>query len=95
MTLGELAAAEQVKPPTMSRIVAGLERARLVKRVPDAMDGRRVYLLATPKGAKLMQRGRLRRIKYLAARLNALTRNEVRILDESLRILEKVLHNWK
>ena len=28
--LGELAAAEQVKPPTMSRMVAGLARSRLV-----------------------------------------------------------------
>src|SRR5207302_8431945 len=40
-TLGELAAAEQVKPPTMSRIVTGLARSRLVKVTADPEDGRR------------------------------------------------------
>ena len=94
MTIGELASAEQVKPPTMSRIVAGLERARLVKRVRDAMDGRRVQLLATPKGAKLMRQGRRRRITYLASQLKMLTRDEMAILDESAGILQRVLQSW-
>src|SRR5271170_1695702 len=41
MTLGELAAAEQVRPPTMSRIVTGLEHSRLAERLTDAGDARR------------------------------------------------------
>jgi DNA-binding MarR family transcriptional regulator len=94
MTAGQLAAAEQVKPPTISRIVAGLERDRLVKRVPDVTDARRVHLQATPKGAKLMERGRLSRIRYLASHLEMLTRDEVAILDKSLGILERVLRDW-
>src|SRR5580658_5800755 len=40
-TLGELAAAEQVKPPTMSRIVAGLARSRLIEITADSRDARR------------------------------------------------------
>ena len=48
MTLGRLAATEQVTPPTMSRIVTGLERGRLIERVRDAKDARRVQIRATP-----------------------------------------------
>ncbi len=95
MTVGELALAEQVKPPTMSRIVAGLEHDRLVKRGRDADDSRRVQLLATPKGAKLMQRGRRRRIKYLARQFEILNRQELSVLSESLRIMGRVLRDWK
>ena len=94
MTIGELATVEQVKPPTMTRIVAGLERDRLAKRVRDVGDARRVQLLATPKGAKLMQRGRRRRAAYLASHLKRLTRDEMTTLEESLRILEGILRNW-
>src|SRR5437867_8728232 len=56
VTLGQLAAAEQVKPPTMTRIVTGLERSRLAERVDDAEDARRVRIRATPKGVRLLQK---------------------------------------
>src|SRR6266487_2594689 len=46
-TLGELAAAEQVKPPTMSRIVAGLARSRLIEITTDPEDARRMRIRAT------------------------------------------------
>src|SRR2546427_1786725 len=59
-SLGELADAEQVRPPTMSRIVAGLERAGLVKR-RKTEDARRVRLEASAGGTKILQEGRLRR----------------------------------
>src|SRR3954469_10729577 len=48
-TLGELAAAEQVKPPTMSRIVAGLARSCLVEITADAQDRRRMSIRPTPR----------------------------------------------
>jgi DNA-binding MarR family transcriptional regulator len=95
MTLGELATAEQVKPPTMSRIAVGLERGGLVRRISDAADARRVHLQATPKGAKLIHQGRRRRIKYLASHLHKLSRAEVAVLDQTLEILERILRNWK
>src|SRR5207253_8380196 len=64
-SLGELAEAEQVRPPTMSRIVSGLERTGLVKREATE-DGRRVRLVATAKGAKILWEGRKRRVESLA-----------------------------
>src|ERR1035438_9435728 len=58
MTLGQLARAEQVKAPTMSRIVAGLERSGLAKIVTDADDGRRVPVNATAKRERVLDRKR-------------------------------------
>lgn len=91
MSLGELAAAEQVKPPTMSRVVAGLERNGLVERFADSNDARRVRLCATAKGVKLMKQGRKRRIQYLAQNLKALQADEVEVIRHAVEILERVL----
>jgi DNA-binding MarR family transcriptional regulator len=94
MTLGQLAAAEQVKPPTMSRIVTGLEESRLAERLTDAKDARRVRIRATPNGERLLHQGRRRRIEYLASHLGGLTREEVATLEEAVRLLEGVLRDW-
>ena len=91
-SLSELAEAEQVKPPTMSRIVAGLERSGLVKRKPTD-DKRRVRLEATPKGVKILQEGRRRRVESLARVLETLSdsdRQEAHHLSELLHRL--ILH---
>jgi DNA-binding MarR family transcriptional regulator len=93
-TLGELAAAEQVKPPTMSRIVAGLARGRLVAIVRDREDARRMQIRATPKGMRLLQNGRKRRIGYLAAHLASLTREELAQLSSAAAMLERLLRDW-
>ena len=76
-TLGELAEAEQVKPPTMSRIVAGLARSKLVEITADPQDGRRMSIRPSPKGVKLLHEGRQRRIQYLASHLAGLTHEEL------------------
>jgi DNA-binding MarR family transcriptional regulator len=94
-TLGELAAAEQVKPPTMSRIVAGLARNRLVEITADSKDARRMYIRATPKGARLLQKGRRLRIESLAAQLGALSPQELVKLGEALEILQTILADWR
>jgi DNA-binding MarR family transcriptional regulator len=90
-TLGELAAAEQVKPPTMSRIVAVLARSKLVTIHAETQDARRMHIRATAKGVKLLQEGRQRRIDYLASRLSGLTREELAQVAESTEILARVL----
>ena len=85
-SLGELADAEQVRPPTMSRIVSGLERAGLAKR-RETEDGRRVKLVATAKGTKILWEGRKRRVGSLANALESLVETEraqVRKLAELL-----------
>jgi DNA-binding MarR family transcriptional regulator len=93
-TLGELASAEQVKPPTMSRIVAGLERSGLVDIARDPHDARRMRIRATGKGTLLLQRGRERRIEYLASYLAKLTKEELDQLSAASKILETLLRNW-
>src|SRR5215475_713138 len=53
ITLGALADAEQVRPPTITRLVDKLEEAGLVNRVTDAADRRIFRVAATAKGVKL------------------------------------------
>jgi DNA-binding MarR family transcriptional regulator len=94
-TLGELAAAEQVKPPTMSRIVAGLVRSGLVKITMDPHDARRMRIRATAKGNRLLQKGRQLRITDLASNLDPLPSEELAILDQAVEILKRLLENWR
>lgn len=92
-TLGELAAAEQVKPPTMSRIVSGLARSKLVETAADPLDARRVFIRASPKGVKLLHQGRRRRIEYLAFHLAQLSSQELFQVAESTEIVTRALQN--
>jgi DNA-binding MarR family transcriptional regulator len=92
--LKELAAAEQVKPPTMSRIVSGLARSRLVEITEDPEDARRLHIVATPKGTRLLQKGREMRIAYLASQLERLTPDELSQLGDTVEILSRLLQNW-
>ena len=94
-TSGELAAAEQVRPPTMSRVVAGLTRSRLVRITRDPHDARRMHIRPTAKGTRLLQQGRQRRIDYLAAHLHSLTASELSQLVAAADILENLLRNWR
>jgi DNA-binding MarR family transcriptional regulator len=89
-SLGELADAEQVRPPTMSRIVAGLQRAKLVRR-HSTEDARRVRLEATPKGVGLMWEGRQRRVASLATAVGALPENERQQLGGAIALLQRVI----
>jgi DNA-binding MarR family transcriptional regulator len=94
MTLGQLAAAEQVTPPTMSRIVAGLEHKGLARRIADSKDARRIQLRATPRGVRLLQQGRQRRIEYLAGHLDQLTEPELETLEAAVGLVEAILRDW-
>lgn len=89
-SLGALAAAEQVKPPTMSRLVSGLERDGLATRVPDPADGRGVVVQATPKGRRVLLAGRRRRVAALAHRLSGLTNEELDRLHEAAELMERI-----
>src|SRR5437762_10162493 len=89
-SLGELADAEQVRPPTMSRIVSGLERAGLVKREATE-DGRRVRLRATPKGTKIVWEGRKRRVECLANALGSLGETDRGRLAELAELLREIV----
>jgi len=95
MTLGELAAAEQVRPPTMTRIVTGLESRGLAERARDLEDARRVKIHATQKGSALLKRGRKLRVAYLAHQLRKLSDSELMALTEGISVLERVLRDWE
>jgi DNA-binding MarR family transcriptional regulator len=91
LTLGELAAAEQVRPPTMTRIVRALEAKGLVARGTDANDRRVVRLRATPLGVRTMQKGRARRVELLSRWLEEMPRDELAVLEQGVAILERLL----
>src|ERR687886_1166265 len=88
-TLGELAAAEQVKPPTMTRIVRALEDDRLVRRDADPADGRVVRLYATAEGERVLWEGRGRRVANLAQLLAKLAPEEVERVREAADLVER------
>ncbi len=90
ITLGDLARAEQVRPPTMTKLVQALESARLVKRTPDRDDRRIMWIKATPSGKRLLLKGRAARVRALAFRLKSFSRQEVEALDDAARLLEFV-----
>src|ERR687896_2324102 len=89
LTLGELAAAEQVRPPTMTRLVRALEARGLVTREGDAHDGRVVRLRATAKGRALMAEGRARRVRALAEGLRTFEAADVAALGGAVETLER------
>jgi DNA-binding MarR family transcriptional regulator len=87
-SLAGLAEAEQVRPPTMSRIVAGLRRAKLVHTGTDQQDRRAVIIEATEKGVRIMQEGRRHRVEALAAAVRGLPRKEIARLSEAAQVME-------
>jgi DNA-binding MarR family transcriptional regulator len=90
LTLGELARAEQVRPPTISKLIVILEAKGLVDRVVDADDRRVVRVKATARGTKLLHDGRQRRVAALVASLTALSANDRALIARSLPVLEKI-----
>lgn len=93
LSLAELAAAEQVKPPTMSRIVEGLVQAGLVTREAAPEDRRSVRIAATEKGRRLMETGRERRVQALSERLVGLAQSERRALARGIELLERIMRS--
>jgi DNA-binding MarR family transcriptional regulator len=91
MTIGELCAAEQVQPPTMTRIVACLVDAGLVTREVDPTDRRVAWVRVTPEGAKLLQRSRRRKEEYLSRQLRRLEAGELVVLEEAAEILARLV----
>ena len=76
----------------MSRIVAGLERAGLVRRHATE-DGRRVRLEASAKGTKILEAGRKRRVESLAKALSSFTEKEQQQLGELTDLLQQLIRN--
>jgi DNA-binding MarR family transcriptional regulator len=88
--MSDLAAAEQVRLPTISRLVSELEREGYVERVADEKDGRVQRVRATHGGRALLDAGRARRVRELASALAALTPVEQRTLADAATLLEQL-----
>ena len=90
-TLGELAAAEQVTSPSMSRIAAALEESGLVKREPDPRDGRAIRLSATRAGKRLLEEARDRRVEALVQLLGVADEHEIEAIERTVDAIEPAL----
>ena len=90
MMLGELAALEQVRSPTMSRIVDGLVQRKLAQRVSAPGDRRAVKLTATAEGRKLLFAGKARRVRALAKRMAGFSKEEIKTLQQAAEILGRL-----
>jgi DNA-binding MarR family transcriptional regulator len=92
-TLGELAAAEQVRPPTMSKLVSEMERAALVRRSGDSDDARVVRVEMTAKGRRLLAKGREMRISDIERRIRGLSSDDAGTVAEAVAIVERMLQD--
>ena len=90
-TLGDLAAAEHVRPPTMTRLVQAMEADGLVTRERHPSDGRSIVIRATAQGEALLEHGRASRIVTLARAIEGLDDAERRLLGDASDLLARVL----
>ncbi|HEV2672737.1 MAG TPA: MarR family transcriptional regulator [Gemmatimonadales bacterium] len=90
ITMSALAEAEQVRPPTITRLVEGLERRGLVRRVSDANDGRVQRVEATAAGRGLLNKGRARRVARLAHGVAQLPKEDQHVLARAAELMDGV-----
>lgn len=95
VSLGELARAEQVRPPTMTRIVTGLEKEGLVTRSGDLRDRRLTLIAATSRGRRILAAGRARRVEKLAATIDRLGKSELAELRRGAQVLQRIVTNMR
>jgi len=91
VTVTKIASAEQVSVPTVTRMLAGMERDGLVKRERDAADRRMIWVRPTAKGTRLLVEGRRRRVVALASELAKLHAADLDALDRAMAIVERVV----
>ncbi len=91
VSLNDLARAEQVRPPTMSRIVDALEAEGLARRHTNQQDRRAVLIEATARGVSVLKLGRQRRVRFLAAHLRRLSEAELKRIESAVRAIQKAM----
>jgi len=90
ITLNHLAATEQVRPPTMTRIVHALANQKLVTKSADPADARSIRIAATLRGKRALLAGRRRRLQALAEAIARLPAADQAALRRALPILAKI-----
>jgi DNA-binding MarR family transcriptional regulator len=91
--LKELAERESLNPTMLSRVVASLAQAGLVRRTPDPSDRRAALAEATVEGRRLRDRMRRERSDVLAAHLAGLSEAQRRELEAALPALEALVES--
>lgn len=95
LTLGELAEAEAVSPPTITVLAGRLEEQGLIARELDPGDRRLVRVSLTAEGRLALSRSRSRRNAYLAQRLKGLSAEELDKLAGAAALLERILEQGR
>lgn len=90
LTPRELADHEKVQPPSMTRVLAGLEERSLILRTPHETDGRQHLVSLTASAKALLKEDRRRRDAWLARRLSELTQEERDILRAAAPVIERL-----
>jgi DNA-binding MarR family transcriptional regulator len=90
MSAGELASAEQVQPPSMTKVLANLEERGLVVREVHPADQRKAIIAITEAGLQLLDSERRSRDAWLAGHLGMLTADERALLQRVIPILDKL-----
>jgi DNA-binding MarR family transcriptional regulator len=90
-TLGALAERESVQPPSMTRIVGGLEQLGYVTRVVDPEDRRVARVTITPTGRQVLQESRSVKTAFLTEQLHRLSPDERRDLGSLTVLLERLV----
>ena len=92
-SLGDLAVAEQIQPPSVTRLVKNMERDALIRCVPDALDRRCTRVQLTASGRRELERIRRRKTEFLERQLLALTNEDRRKAEELVTFLEALLEH--
>lgn len=90
MSAGDLAGHERVQPPSMTKVLAGLEDKGLVTRETHPSDKRQVIITLTQAGLDLLDSERRERDAWLSRRLSQLTEEERALLRDTIPVLDKL-----
>jgi DNA-binding MarR family transcriptional regulator len=88
-TLSQLAQAEQVRAPTMSKLVADLVAEGLASKRADGADARVVHVHLTAKGREAMEKARARRLALLRAQFEAYSGDELEVLAKAATLMRR------
>lgn len=90
ITLGELAAREQVASPTITKVVNTLHERGFLSKVTDPEDRRFVLVEVTTAAATMLAENRERKNAWLAERLSHLDAEDLRRLDDAADVIERL-----
>lgn len=90
LTPGQLAKAEHVRPPSMTKTVERLEQRGYVRRKADPSDGRQTLVVRTPAGEAFSERSRELRTAWLAEHFDKLDPADQRLIERAAGALRRL-----